>query len=163
MAVLVSNRNSVAEAQTPRGQRTIKIKKVEQALVSHCLQCSARSFYHQLSSITVHPYNRASPLPIAHSFRSFALVVFEPSTLFYPLLPFLFLLHNSMRISTLAALSSVFLPNLVGALPSLARQEDPQKSLSLDPSNVMRGLEFDGQGDEAVQGQVRSKTSSNNL
>ena len=68
-----------------------------------------------------------------------------------------------MRVATLATLSSVFLPSLVGALPPLARQEDPQKSLSLDPSNVMKGLESDGQGGTVEPGQVRSKTSPNNL
>ena len=68
-----------------------------------------------------------------------------------------------MRVSTFATLSSVFLPSLVGAVPPLARQEDPQKSFSLDPSNVMKGLEFDGQGDAVEPGQVRSLTSSNNL
>lgn len=67
-----------------------------------------------------------------------------------------------MRVSTFAALSSGFLPGLVGAL-HLPRQEDPQTSLSLDPSNVMKGLESDGQGDVVEPGQVRSKTSSNNL
>jgi len=68
-----------------------------------------------------------------------------------------------MRVATLATLSPVFLSRLVGALPPLARQEDPQKSLSLDPANVMKGLESDGQGDVVEPGQVRSKTSSNNF
>lgn len=64
-----------------------------------------------------------------------------------------------------AALIAALLPTAALAAPALTRRQgDAQTSLSLDPNNVMKGLENDGQtGPDVTAGQVRSLTSSNNF
>jgi len=52
-----------------------------------------------------------------------------------------------------------FLPTLVSALPPL-RDRKIYKVLSLDPSNVMKGLEFNGQDAAVELSQIRSLTFS---
>jgi hypothetical protein len=69
-------------------------------------------------------------------------------------------------IASTALLAAVaLLPSAALAAPALnRRQGDPQTSLSLEPNNVMKGLENDGQtGPDVTAGQVRSSTSSNNF
>jgi LysM repeat protein len=63
------------------------------------------------------------------------------------------------------AILAALLPATALAAPALTRRQgDPQTSLSLDPNNVMKGLENDGQsGPDVTAGQVRSLTSGNNF
>jgi hypothetical protein len=64
-----------------------------------------------------------------------------------------------------SVLIAALLPTAALAAPALTRRQgDAQTSLSLDPNNVMKGLENDGQtGPDVTAGQVRSLTSSNNF
>lgn len=55
------------------------------------------------------------------------------------------------------------LPQVVHGAPTHRQQEDAQASFTIDPSQIHPGLAQDGQPAVALDGQVRSLTSTNNL